>query len=95
MNPMNEQPGQELNQLAQQDPSLRVQEAMLRMALDMRNQGHVHEALDMYMKLLEDYPGTQASRAAANGMVDLAQYLEQQGMPRMALEVYQKLEEFQ
>ncbi len=95
MNPMNDQPGQELNQLAQQDPSLRVQEAMLRMALDMRNQGHVHEALDMYMKLLEDYPGTQASRAAANAMVDLAQYLEQQGMPRMALEVYQKLEEFQ
>ena len=87
--------GQDLNRLSQQDPTLRVQEAMLRMAQDMRNQGHVHEALDMYMRLAQDYPGTQASRAAANAMVDLAQYLEQQGMPHLALDVYQKLEEFQ
>lgn len=92
---MNSQPGQELNRLSQQDPSLRVQEAMLRMAQDMRNQGHVHEALDMYMHLLRDYPDTQASQAAANAMVDMAQHLEQQGMPHMALEVYRKLEEFQ
>lgn len=92
---MNNQQGSELDRLSQQDPSLRAQEAMLRMARDMQNQGHVHEALDMYMKLLEDYPGTQASVAASNGLVDLAVYLEQQGMPRQALEVYHKLEEFQ
>lgn len=81
--------------MAQQDPSLRVQETMLRMAGNMRDQGHVHEAIDMYMRLLEEYPDTQASRAAANALVDLAQYLEQQGMPHTALDVYQKLEQFQ
>lgn len=90
---MDNQPGQELNQFAQQDPSIRAQEAMLRMGREMQAQGHIYEAIDMYTKLLEDYPGTQASQAAANAMVDLAQYLEQNGMPRIALSVYQKLED--
>lgn len=92
---MENQQGQEIERLAQQDPSERVQEAMLRMGRHLQEQGHVNEAMDMYVKLLEDYPDTQASRAAANALVDLAQYLEQSGMPHMALNVYRKLEEFQ
>jgi tetratricopeptide (TPR) repeat protein len=91
---MDNQPGQEIDHMAQMDPSLRAQEMMLRMAAGMRDQGHVHEAIDMYMRLLEDYPDTQASKAAANALVDLAQYLEQNGMPHTALDVYQKLEQF-
>lgn len=87
--------GQELDRLAQQDPSQRAQEAMLRMGRNLQEQGHVHEALDMYLQVMDDYPGTQASRAAANALVDLAVYLEQNGMPRMALDVYRKLEEYQ
>ncbi len=92
---MEQQQGRELDRLAQQDPSERVQEAMLRMGRNLQQQGHVNEAMDMYVKLLEDYPGTQASTAAANALVDLAVYLEQNGMPHMALNVYQKLEQFQ
>ena len=92
---MEYQQGQELDRLAQQNPTQRAQEAMLKMGRNLQEQGHVHEALDMYMKLLEDYPGTQASTAAANAMVDLALYLEQNGMPRIALDIYQKLEQFQ
>lgn len=87
--------GPEPEQLAQQDPSERVQETMLRMGRHLQEQGHVNEAMDMYVKLLEDYPDTQASRAAANALVSLAQFLEQSGMPHMALHVYRKLEEFQ
>ena len=92
---MDYQQGQELDQLSQLDPSKRLQEAMLRMGRHLQEQGHVNEAMDMYMKLLEDYPGTQASTAAANALVDLAVYLEQNGMPHMALNVYRKLEQFQ
>lgn len=92
---MEQQQGRELDRMAQQDPSERLQEAMLRMGHDLRQQGHVNEAMDMYVKLLEDYPDTQASVAAANALVDLAQYLEQNGMPHMALNVYRKLEQFQ
>ena len=92
---MDNQPGQEINQLAQPDPSVRAQDMMLRMAANMREQGHVHEAIDMYMRLLEEYPDTQASRAASNALVDMAQYLEQHGMPHTALEVLQKLEQYQ
>lgn len=92
---MDQQQGRELDRLAQQDPSERVQEAMLRMGHHLREQGHVNEAMDMYVKLLEDYPDTQASTAAANALVDLALYLEQNGMPHMALHVYQTLEQFQ
>lgn len=87
--------GQEMDQLAQQDPSTRLQEAMLRMGRHLQEQGHVNEAMDMYVKLLEDYPDTQASTAAANALVDLALYMEQNGMPHMALNVYRKLEQFQ
>ena len=92
---MEQSQGRELDRMSQQDPSERLQEAMLRMGRHLQEQGHVNEAMDMYMKLLEDYPDTQASTAAANALVDLAQYLEQNGMPHMALNVYRKLEQFQ
>jgi TolA-binding protein len=87
--------GQEIDRLGQQDASTRAQEAMLRMGRDLQQKGHVNEAMDMYLTLLDDYPGTQAATAAANALVDLAQYLEQNGMPHMALNVYRKLEEYQ
>lgn len=92
---MEQQQGREVDRLAQQDPSQRVQEAMLRMGQDLQQKGHVNEAMDMFVRLLEDYPGTQAATAAANALVDLALYLEQNGMPHMALHVYQKLEQYQ
>jgi tetratricopeptide (TPR) repeat protein len=92
---MENQQGQELDRLAQQDPSERAQQALLRMGRNLQQQGHVHEAMDMYIRLLEDYPDTQAARAAANALVDLAVYLEQNGMPHIALNVYRKLEQFQ
>jgi TolA-binding protein len=90
---MENQQGSELDQLAQQDPSKRAQQALLRMGRSLQQEGHVHEAMDMYLKLLEDYPDTPAARAAANALVDLAQYLEQNGMPHIALNVYRKLEQ--
>ncbi len=93
---MQQQPGrQELDRLARQDPTQLVQEAMLRMARDMREKGHVNESLDMYSRLMEDYPGSDAATAAANGLVELAVYLEQNGMPHQALFVYQRLQELQ
>ncbi len=90
-----QEPGQEIDRLAEKDPSVRAQEAMLRMARSSQEQGHVHAAIDMYVRLLEDYPDTPAAKAAANAMVDLAQFLEQNGMPHTALEVYEKLEDYQ
>ena len=92
---MQNQQGQGFEQPGQQDPSERAQQALLRMGQNLQQQGHVHEAMDMFMTLLEDYPDTQAARAAANALVDLAQYLEQNGMPHVALNVYRKLEQFQ
>ena len=90
-----QQQGQEMDQLAQQDAGQRAQEAMLRMGRDMQGQGHVNEAMDIYVKLMQDYPGTKAATAAANALVELAQYLEQNGMPRTALNIYRKLEQLQ
>ncbi|HEU5344131.1 MAG TPA: tetratricopeptide repeat protein [Ktedonobacterales bacterium] len=92
---MNDQQGQQMDQLAQPDPTLRAQQAMLRMAGDMRAQGHPHEAMDMYTKLMDDYPDTEAARAAMNALMDLAQQLEQTGQPRLALEIYQIVEQYQ
>ena len=86
---------QNLHQMAQQDPSVRVQQAMLRMAQNMMEQGHVHTAADTYIQLIEQYPGTDAARAAASAVADLGQYMEEHGMPHNALELYRKLEELQ
>lgn len=92
---MDNQQQQTPDQFAGPDPTRHAQEMMLRMASDMRSKGHVHQALGMYKQLLDDYPDTQASQAAANAMVDLAGYLEQNGQPQMALHVYQILEQYQ
>ena len=93
---MNDQQGQQqMDQLAQPDPTLRAQQAMLHMAGDMQAKGHVHEAKDMYIKLMDDYPDSEAARAAMNALMDLAQQLEQTGQPRLALEIYQIVEQYQ
>jgi tetratricopeptide (TPR) repeat protein len=92
---MNDQQGQPMDQLAQPDPTLRAQQAMLRMAGDMQTQGHVYEAVDMYVKLMDDYPDSEAARAAMNALMNLAQQLEQSGQPRLALEIYQIVEQYQ
>ncbi|HEX8727971.1 MAG TPA: tetratricopeptide repeat protein [Ktedonobacterales bacterium] len=92
---MNDPQGQQMDPLAQQNPSARAQEAMLRMAGDMQAQGHAHEAIEMYTKVLDDYPDSQAARAAANALMDLARSLEQSGQPRLALEIYQIVERYQ
>jgi hypothetical protein len=49
----------------------------------------------MYTKVLDDYPDSQAARAAANALMDLARSLEQSGQPRLALEIYQIVERYQ
>jgi hypothetical protein len=92
---MTEQQNPDMHQMAQQDPSQRVQDAMLRMATNLTQQGHVHEATDMYFQLLQTYPGTEGARAAANALVDLGKYMEENGMPHMAMHLYRRLEELQ
>jgi TolA-binding protein len=85
--------GHEPDQWAPKDASQLAQEAMLRMGRNLQAQGHVNEAMNMFVQLLEDYPDTQASDAAARALVDLAEYLEQNGAPHMALNIYRKLEQ--
>lgn len=92
---MTDQQQSPLNQPSSQDPKQRAAEAMLRMARDLQSKGQVFEAKDLYIHVLEDYPDTQQSVAAANALVALAESLERQGMPRQALELYHQLEELQ
>ena len=75
------------------DPTALAQAALLRMARAMRREGHIHEALETYCQVIERYPETDAARAGVNGMADLAQYCEDNGMPHMAMEIYCQLEE--
>lgn len=80
-------------QPAMPDPSTLTQAAMMRMARSLHADGHVHEAMETYCQLIERYPDTEAARVAMLGLVDLAQYCEEQGMPHIALQIYGKLEE--
>lgn len=92
---MAEQQNQDMYQLARQDPNERVQDATLRIARDLTQKGHVHEAMDMYFQLIQNYPDTVGARAAQNALVDLGRYFEEHGMPHTALNLYQKLAELQ
>lgn len=67
--------------------------AMLRMAQSAQANGQIYHAIHAYNHLLEQYPSTQESRQAAEEMIALARFLEEQGMYHTALSLYERMEQ--
>jgi len=67
--------------------------ALLRLANTARASGGVYTAIYAYMQVLERYPDTGAASAAVEGLLELADLLEQNGRFYTALNILNQLEE--
>ena len=65
--------------------------AMLKRAESWQQAGDIHQAIDVYFKLAENFPGTDEASKAEEGLLNLAQELEEKGMVYAAMRIYEKL----
>jgi outer membrane protein assembly factor BamD (BamD/ComL family) len=75
------------------DPGALARRNMLRMARQLRDQGHVYQAIYLLKEVLADYPYSPESRMAVLEYAALGEYLESKGMPHTALSMYKWLEQ--
>jgi TolA-binding protein len=76
------------------DPASAARAAMLRMAKSAQEKGLVYHAIHTYTSLMDQYPQTPEARRAAEEMIALAQFLEEQGMYHTALSLYEQLGQY-
>ena len=67
--------------------------ALLRIAKTYHAQGLLHQAASPYLKIVCYYPQSEAAPAAVAGLITIAQIMEDQHQRRMALAIYDRLEQ--
>lgn len=66
--------------------------SMLRMASTWQKAGQINQAISTYARIMKQYPESAEAGEAADRLLALAQAYEQQGLYRLALGVYNRLE---
>ena len=74
--------------------SPRVPRAILELAHRYSQSGEVHQAAELYFRLLQQYPASQEATEAERSVLGIAQRLEAGGKRRLALSLYLKLAAF-
>jgi len=64
---------------------------MLRRAESWQQGEKLHQAIDMYFKLVEDFPETEEASKAEERLLSLAQELEEKGKVYMATRICERL----
>jgi len=72
-----------------------ISASLLSSAQSLGEEGHVHESLDLYLKLVERYPASREAPFAAEELLAIAAGFRQAGKHRMALRVLERLQEAQ
>ena len=67
--------------------------ALLRIAQTYHAQGLLHQAASPYLKIVCYYPKSEATPAAVEGLITIAQIMEDHHQRRMALAIYDRLEQ--
>ena len=75
------------------DPGTVARKSMLRMARNLRDQGHIYQAIYLLKQIMADYPNNPESRMAVQEFSSLGEYMERHGMQHSALSMYQWLEQ--
>ncbi len=75
------------------DPGAVARRNMMRMARNLREQGHIYQAIYLLKRVLGEYPNTPESRIAVQEYASLGEYLERHGMVHTALSMYEWLEQ--
>jgi TolA-binding protein len=65
----------------------------LRLARSWAENGSVYAAISAYMDIVHRYPGSGAARAATEGLLELAESLEGNGMYYTAQNIFRQLEQ--
>lgn len=66
---------------------------LLRMGNAWFEQGELRQAVDGYLKIIEQYPDSDESNAAQVALLTIAQRYEQDGLLRLSLDVLERLEQ--
>ncbi|MFA6301469.1 MAG: tetratricopeptide repeat protein [Candidatus Paceibacterota bacterium] len=66
---------------------------LLRMGNAWLEQGELRQAVDVYLKIIEQYPDSEESRAAQAALLTIAQRYEQDGLLRLSLDVLERIEQ--
>ncbi len=87
-----ERGGQDPRSKALDQASAGRRAAMLRFAIQRQEAKHYSEALDVYRRLIEEYPGTEEESEARERMLDLAWLFGVARQPYRMLSLYNTLE---
>ncbi len=68
---------------------------LMRMGNAWFDQGELRQALDVYLKVIEEYPGSEESKTAQVALFTIARRYEQEGLLRLSLDVLERLEQIQ
>ena len=74
------------------DDMAKLSAAILATAKTLRKSGKIYQTLDMYFKLVEDFPSTKEAHLANEQLFSMAGELEARGKTYMAMGIYHRLE---
>jgi tetratricopeptide (TPR) repeat protein len=75
------------------DMSLATRGFLLRMGNAWFEQNELRQAMDVYLKIIEEYPGSEESKTAQAILLTIAQRYEQEGFLRLSMDVLERLEQ--
>ncbi|WP_295393694.1 GAF domain-containing protein [uncultured Thiodictyon sp.] len=64
----------------------------LRTAAQRHAEGRLHQAADLYLKVVGQHPGTEPALRATAKLLEIAQYYEARGASRLALDILDRLQ---
>ncbi len=65
--------------------------SMLRMGQNWQKLGKLNQAIDAYLRIVEDNPGTEESEAAKAALLTIAGGFEQENRYHLAISIYDRL----
>ena len=75
------------------DMSLATRGFLLRMGNAWFEQNELRQALDVYLKIIDEYPGSEESKMAQTILLTIAQRYEHDGFLRLSMDVLERLEQ--
>jgi hypothetical protein len=75
------------------DNNSSTQGFLLRMGNTWLEQGELRQAIDVFLKIIEEYPDSDESNVAKSALLTISQRYEKDGQLRLSLDVLERLEQ--
>ncbi|MEY3788394.1 MAG: hypothetical protein RLZ75_2601 [Pseudomonadota bacterium] len=70
-----------------------VQRFLLRMGTALLTQNEYRQAIDVFLKIMDEYPNSVESQVATSSLLTVSQHYEKEGQLRLSLDVLERLEQ--